>query len=59
MMRFFKNEAGAAAIEYVLMASIIAVAIIGAVTLLGDNTQGLFESASVEISAAAGTKDRV
>ena len=52
--RFLKDEVGATAIEYALMASFIAAVIIGAVTLLGGNTQGLFESASVEIRSAGG-----
>jgi pilus assembly protein Flp/PilA len=35
--RFVKNESGATAIEYGLIASLIGVAIIGAVTTVGTN----------------------
>ena len=38
MQNFFKNESGATAIEYGLIAALIAVVIIGAVTSLGTNT---------------------
>jgi pilus assembly protein Flp/PilA len=34
---FFKDESGASAVEYGLLVSLIAVIIIGAVTLLGGN----------------------
>ena len=39
---FTKNESGATAIEYGLIAAGIAVAIIAAVGLLGDSLSGLF-----------------
>ena len=44
MLKFFKNESGATAIEYGLIAALIAVAIIGAVTALGDNASTTFRS---------------
>ncbi|MFS2318485.1 Flp family type IVb pilin [Maricaulis sp. D1M11] len=37
--RFFKDESGATAIEYGLIAALIAVVIIGAVTALGAGVQ--------------------
>jgi pilus assembly protein Flp/PilA len=40
--RFLKDESGATAIEYGLIAALIAVAIIGAVTTLGANTRETF-----------------
>lgn len=40
--RFAKDESGATAIEYGLIAALIAVAIITAVTTLGSNLDGLF-----------------
>ncbi|RDJ26878.1 Flp family type IVb pilin [Bosea caraganae] len=40
--RFAKDESGATAIEYGLIAALIAVVIIGAVTLLGTNLDALF-----------------
>jgi pilus assembly protein Flp/PilA len=42
LFSFFKNESGATAIEYGLLASLIAVAIIGAVTTVGGNLGGTF-----------------
>ena len=44
MRKFFKNESGATAIEYGLIAALIAVAIIGAVSTLGTNTSTTFQS---------------
>ncbi|MBO6796190.1 Flp family type IVb pilin [Maricaulis sp.] len=38
--RFFKDESGATAIEYGLIAALIAVVIIGAVTALGAGVSG-------------------
>jgi pilus assembly protein Flp/PilA len=40
--RFCKDESGATAIEYGLIAALIAVVIIGAVTSLGKNTGNTF-----------------
>lgn len=42
--RFLKDEDGATAIEYGLLAALIAVAIITAVGLLGDRLQDTFEN---------------
>ncbi|GAB5459260.1 MAG: hypothetical protein Hens3KO_22900 [Henriciella sp.] len=53
MRNFFKNESGATAIEYGLIAALIAVAIIGAVTTLGNNTSATFNSVSNEMVAAS------
>ena len=39
-----RNELGATAIEYALMASLVAVATVGTVTLLGTAVIGLFSS---------------
>lgn len=44
-----KSEAGVTAIEYGLIAALIAVAIIGAVTLLGGSLSGLFTKISSDI----------
>ena len=44
MRKFFENESGATAIEYGLIAALIAVAIIGAVSTLGENTSSTFVS---------------
>ncbi|MBF34821.1 MAG: Flp family type IVb pilin [Henriciella sp.] len=44
LVRFFKNESGATAIEYGLIAALIAVAIISAVSALGGTTSNTFQS---------------
>ena len=40
--KFLKDESGATAIEYGLIAALIAVAIVGALTTLGTGLTGLF-----------------
>ena len=54
--RFLKDESGATAIEYGLIAALIAVAIIGGVTALGTNAEATFQNVAGEIGkgAAAG-----
>ncbi len=47
--RFLKDESGATAIEYGLIASLIAVAIITAATTLGNNISATFNSIADEI----------
>lgn len=47
--KFFKDESGATAIEYGLIAALIAVAIIAAVTTLGQNTAATFDKVSAEL----------
>ncbi len=49
MKMFFKNESGATAIEYGLIAALIAVAIISAVTTLGGNTSDTFNAVSAQL----------
>ncbi len=44
--RFVKDEAGATAIEYGLIAALIAVAIIGALTTLGGNMGTMYNNIS-------------
>ncbi len=50
MQKFFSNESGATAIEYALIAALIAVAIIGALTTLGDNTSSTFQKVSAQMA---------
>jgi len=50
---FLRNESGATAIEYGLIASLVAVVIITAVTLAGDNLTGTFN----EVATALDTSD--
>jgi pilus assembly protein Flp/PilA len=48
--RFMKDEAGATAIEYGLIAALISVAIIGAVTSVGTELTTTFNSISTALS---------
>ena len=50
MQKFFSNESGATAIEYGLIAALIAVAVIGAVTALGDNTSTTFNKVAQQMA---------
>ncbi|WP_233833953.1 Flp family type IVb pilin [Paraburkholderia sp. ZP32-5] len=47
--RFVRDEDGVTAIEYGLIAALIALAIIGAVTTLGTNLSTLFSSIATSI----------
>lgn len=51
--RFAKDESGATAIEYGLIAALIAVGIILALTTLGGKLSGIFGKVSDELEAAA------
>lgn len=51
--RFAKDESGATAIEYGLIAALISVVIIGAVATLGGTLDGVFKNINTEL-----TKDR-
>ncbi len=53
LKKFFQNEDGATAIEYGLIAALIAVVIISAVTTLGDSIADTFTEISDGMSAAA------
>ncbi len=50
--RFANDESGATAIEYGLIAALVAVAIITALTTLGDNLTATFDEVSGELTAA-------
>ncbi|MEJ2137021.1 MAG: Flp family type IVb pilin [Desulfofustis sp.] len=52
LRQFLKNENGVTAIEYALVATLIAVAIVGAVTLLGTSVTTNYENIQTEISNA-------
>ena len=47
------SDEGATAVEYGLMVALIAVVIIGAVTLLGESISGLFDGVSGEVDGVA------
>lgn len=49
---FVRNEDGAAAIEYGLLAGLISIVIIGALSATGDNLIAAYESIAARIEAA-------
>jgi pilus assembly protein Flp/PilA len=51
--RFFQDESGATAIEYGLIAALIAVVIIVAVTSVGESLQTTFEAVDTALPAPA------
>lgn len=53
--RFLKNKSGATAIEYGLIAALIAVAIIPAATLIGGDLDSKFGEVSTALQAAGTT----
>lgn len=53
VMKFLKNKSGATAIEYGLIAALIAVAVIGGVTALGENANTTFTTVADEMAGAA------
>jgi len=52
LRRLRKNESGATAIEYGLIAALIAVAAIGAMTALGNSLDTLFTGVSEDLNGA-------
>jgi pilus assembly protein Flp/PilA len=52
LLRLIKNEDGATAIEYGLIAALIALAIIGAITAVGTNLSTVFNTVSTSLSGA-------
>jgi len=53
LRRFLKNEDGATAIEYGLIAALIAVVIIVAVTAVGTQLSGTFNTVQSKLSSAS------
>jgi pilus assembly protein Flp/PilA len=49
LSRFVRDESGATAIEYGLIAALIAVVIIGALTLVGSNLSSTFQSVATKL----------
>jgi pilus assembly protein Flp/PilA len=47
--RLFRSESGVTALEYGLIAALVAVVIVGAVTMLGSNLQSTFNSVATAI----------
>lgn len=54
--RFANDESGATAIEYGLIAGLIGVAIIAAITAAGGSITAMFTRVSTELNAAANQK---
>jgi pilus assembly protein Flp/PilA len=52
MLSFIRDENGATAIEYGLIAALIAVVIIGALTLLGTNLSATFNTVAGAVGGA-------
>ena len=52
LIRFWNDESGATAIEYGLIAALVSVAAIGALTSLGDNLNTMFGTVSNSMSSA-------
>jgi pilus assembly protein Flp/PilA len=52
--RFLKDESGATAIEYGLIAALIAVVLVSALQLVGTSLKGAFNKISTEVTAATG-----
>jgi pilus assembly protein Flp/PilA len=50
VMKFLKNKSGATAIEYGLIAALIAVAVIGGVTALGTNANTTFTTVASKMA---------
>ena len=50
--RFLKDESGATAIEYGLIAALIAVVLVGALQAVGGSLQGAFNTISDEVDGA-------
>lgn len=54
LLKFRRNQDGATAIEYGLIAGLIAIVIIGGAGLAGGSLDGMFTTVSTELDAAAG-----
>ncbi len=52
VIRFARDEDGATAIEYGLIAALVSVAAIGALTAMGDSLSSLFDTVSTALSTA-------
>jgi pilus assembly protein Flp/PilA len=50
---FVEDESGATAIEYALIAALVAISLIAAVTALGDSLSAIFTHVSTALDAAS------
>ena len=53
LTRFLTDDSGATAIEYGLIAALVSVAAIGALTALGTNLSNLFNTVSSSVTSAS------
>ena len=53
-VKFLKNESGATAIEYGLIAALVSVAAITALTAMGGSLKNIFNSVATTLAGAAG-----
>jgi pilus assembly protein Flp/PilA len=53
-VRFLRDERGATAIEYALIASVISIVIAGAATSIGSSLEGIFEAVAAGFVDDAG-----
>ncbi len=51
IMRFIRDERGATAIEYALIAAMLSLAVIASVTLLGDALKDIFDDTAAKVAA--------
>lgn len=54
MIRLIQEDEGASAIEYGLIAGLVAVVLIGALTLTGTSLQGVFNTVANQLAALGG-----
>lgn len=54
LIRLIREDEGASAIEYGLIAGLVAVVLIGALTLTGTSLQGVFNTVANELAALGG-----
>ncbi len=54
LMKVRKDESGATAIEYGLIAALVSVAAIGALTAMGGSLNAMFQTVSNALTAAVG-----
>jgi pilus assembly protein Flp/PilA len=52
--RFVKDDSGATAIEYGLIAALVSVVIIAVLSLLGENLQATFQAVADNLNSAGG-----
>ena len=54
LSKLYRDESGATAIEYGLIAALISVVIIGALTLVGTQLSAVFQAVQAALTTAAG-----